>query len=145
MILDSPGPVVLGIVCLPAVHQQYPQFNVSNLRPESGTENLVLDSRHHRIELRITQYYTRHERRVLKEKQKGRRLLYYCIPSILSEPVSCHFEHCETFLQLFYDLEANGLCNSLDVLNEQSRNEPQGLQSLLGGFQGGGGPDTNAL
>ena len=26
----------------------------------------------------------------------------------------------------------------VDVLNEQSRNDPQGLQSLLGGFLGGG-------
>jgi hypothetical protein len=28
----------------------------------------------------------------------------------------------------------------VDVLNEQSRNDPQGLQSLLGGFLGEGGP-----
>jgi hypothetical protein len=28
----------------------------------------------------------------------------------------------------------------VDVLNEQSRNDPQGLQSLLGGFLRGGGP-----
>jgi hypothetical protein len=27
----------------------------------------------------------------------------------------------------------------VDVLNEQSKNDPQGLQSLLGGFLGGGG------
>ena len=27
----------------------------------------------------------------------------------------------------------------VDVLNEQSRNDPQGLQSLLGGFLGAGG------
>ena len=31
----------------------------------------------------------------------------------------------------------------VDVLNEQSRNDPQGLQSLLGGFLGGGGSSGN--
>jgi hypothetical protein len=31
----------------------------------------------------------------------------------------------------------------VDVLNEQSRNNPQGLQSLLGGFLGGGGSSGN--
>jgi hypothetical protein len=27
----------------------------------------------------------------------------------------------------------------VDILNEQSKNNPQGLQSLFGGFLGGGG------
>jgi hypothetical protein len=27
----------------------------------------------------------------------------------------------------------------VDILNEQSNNNPQGLQSILGGFLGGGG------
>ncbi len=31
----------------------------------------------------------------------------------------------------------------VDVLNEQSRNDPQGLPSLLGGFLGGGGSSGN--
>jgi hypothetical protein len=31
----------------------------------------------------------------------------------------------------------------VDVLNEQSRNDPQGLQSLLGGFLGGGRSSGN--
>jgi hypothetical protein len=31
----------------------------------------------------------------------------------------------------------------VDVLNEQSRNDPQGLQSLLGGFLGGAGSSGN--
>src|SRR3712207_8639209 len=31
----------------------------------------------------------------------------------------------------------------VDVLNEQSRNDPQGLQSLLGGFLGGGESSRN--
>ena len=31
----------------------------------------------------------------------------------------------------------------VDVLNEQSRSNPQGLQSLLGGFLGGGGSSGN--
>lgn len=29
--------------------------------------------------------------------------------------------------------------HGVDILNEQSRNNPQGLQSILGGFLGGGG------
>ena len=31
----------------------------------------------------------------------------------------------------------------VDVLNEQARSNPQGLQSLLGGFLGGGGSSRN--
>jgi hypothetical protein len=31
----------------------------------------------------------------------------------------------------------------VDVLNEQSKNDPKGLQSLLGGFLGGGGSTGN--
>jgi hypothetical protein len=31
----------------------------------------------------------------------------------------------------------------VDVLNEQSKNDPKGLQSLLGGFLGGGGSSGN--
>ena len=29
--------------------------------------------------------------------------------------------------------------HGVDILNDQSRNNPQGLQSILGGFLGGGG------
>jgi hypothetical protein len=33
--------------------------------------------------------------------------------------------------------------HGVDVLNEQSKNNPQGLQSILGGFMGGGGSSGN--
>jgi hypothetical protein len=35
--------------------------------------------------------------------------------------------------------------NGVDILNEQSNNNPQGLQSILGGFLGGGGGNKQGI